>query len=66
MSNLGRELFQAAGDGHVNKVSALLKDHPDINVNWLNYYQRTALHAASDHNWDYIVSCWHTLASMST
>ena len=29
------------------EVSSLLRDHPEIDVNWTNEYQLTALHAAS-------------------
>jgi len=39
-------LYDAAQDGRVSEVSSLLRDHPDINVNWTDYNHRTALHAA--------------------
>jgi len=39
-------LFDAAWGGSVDGVSSLLKDHPEINVNWTNDHQLTPLHAA--------------------
>ena len=44
---LGKQLYSAAEDGRVFEVSSLLRDHPEINVNWAYYYQETALHIAS-------------------
>jgi len=38
-----KKLFDAARDGDVIELSALLKDHPEVNVNWRN----GPLHAAS-------------------
>ena len=44
-----RKLFNAAQDGRVPELSSLLRDHPEINVNWANpsYFKWTALHTAS-------------------
>jgi len=41
------KLYYAARDGNVSELSSLLRDHPEINVNWTNEYQWTALHIAS-------------------
>ena len=43
---VGQKLYDAAEDGDAFEVSSLLRDHPDINVNWTDYNHRTALHAA--------------------
>ena len=42
-------LFDAAWSGSVDDLSSLLRDRPDVNVNWTNpdKYQWTPLHAAS-------------------
>jgi len=44
-----KKLYYAAGDGRGSEVSSLLKDHPEINVNWTNqsYDQWSPLHLAS-------------------
>jgi len=44
-----KQLFDAAGYDRVSAVSSLLRDHPDINVNWTipEYNHQTALHIAS-------------------
>jgi len=46
------QLYDAARDGLVSEVSSLLRDNPEINVNWTNpgFYQFAALHSAS--RWD--------------
>ena len=47
---VGKQLCDAAEDGRVSDVSSLLRDHPDINVNWTNPDNDdpwTALHNAS-------------------
>ena len=37
MSNpVGKKLYDAARGGRVSEVSSLLRDHPEINVNWRN------------------------------
>ena len=41
-----KQLYDAARDGRVSEVSSLLKDHPEIDVNWQGNTQWTALHAA--------------------
>ena len=41
------QLYDASFRGRVSEVSSLLRDHPEIDVNWTNEYQFTALHAAS-------------------
>ena len=40
-------LYYAAQGGHASLVSALLRDHADLNVSWADSRQRTALHVAS-------------------
>jgi len=47
-----QKLYDAARDGLVSEVSSLLRDNPEINVNWTNpgFYQFAALHRAS--RWD--------------
>ena len=42
-----KQLFDAAGDDDVSEVSSLLSDHPDIDVNFSNQDQWTALYVAS-------------------
>ena len=42
-----RQLHDAAYSDIVDEVSSLLRDHSEINVNWTDTNQRTALHAAS-------------------
>jgi len=52
MSNfVEKQLLDAAKNGLVSEVSSLLKDHPEINVNWTNpdSHHRTALQAASSY-----------------
>ena len=44
---MGSQLLDAARDGRVSEVSSLLRDHPEINVNWTDYAQWTPLHTAS-------------------
>ena len=44
---LGKQLFDAAYGSRVSEVSSLLRDHPDINVNWTDEYQEAALHITS-------------------
>ena len=41
------KVYNAALGGLVSEVSSLLRDHPEINVNWTNYEQWTPLHRAS-------------------
>jgi len=53
MSDLvGKKLYDAAEYGRVSEVWSLLRDHPEINVNWTNpdHNQWTALHTASLHD----------------
>ena len=40
-------LIEAATDGLVSEVSSLLKNNPEINVNWTDSTRWTPLHAAS-------------------
>jgi len=42
-----QKLYDAARAGRASEVSSLLRDYPEINVNWTNDIQWTALHAAS-------------------
>ena len=43
-----KKLFDAAWDGRASEVSSLLRDHPEINVNWSKEGSGwTSLHAAS-------------------
>ena len=43
-----QKLWDAARYGHISEVSSLLRDHPEIDVNWTdNGNLITALHAAS-------------------
>ena len=44
-----KKLYNAAEGGNASEVSSLLRDHPEINVNWTDpdYTQWTALHVAS-------------------
>ena len=44
---MGKQLYDAAEDGRLSEVSSLLRDHPEINVNWTDYAQWTPLHTAS-------------------
>jgi len=46
---VGKRLFDAAENGHTSEVSSLLRDYPEINVNWANpgSHQWTPLHNAS-------------------
>ena len=44
---VGKKLYNAANVGHASEVSSLLRDHPDIDVNWTISDKWTALHAAS-------------------
>ena len=44
---VGKKLSATAGAGRVSEVSSLLRDHPDIDVNWTISDKWTALHAAS-------------------
>ena len=46
-SPMEKQLIESLLSGHVEGVEALLKDHPDFNVNWGDEIKRTALHAAS-------------------
>jgi len=39
-------LYDVVSDGLDSEVSSLLRDHPEINVNWTDDYQWTSLHAA--------------------
>jgi len=56
MSNpVEKQLYDAAGDGRVSEVSSLLRDHPEINVDWTNGNYWTPLHAASFHDHDEVV-----------
>ena len=40
-------LIEAAEQGDVEAVSTLLRDHPEINVNWQDESHWTALHVSS-------------------
>ena len=42
------QLYDAAKKDRTSKVSPLLRDHPEINVNWTDDIQWTALHIASE------------------
>ena len=44
-----KKLYDATAGGRVSEVSSLLRNHPEIDVNWTNpdNYQWTPLHAAS-------------------
>ena len=42
-----KELYYAASSGCVSEVSSLLRDHPEIKVNWTDRARRTPLHIAS-------------------
>ena len=56
MSDLVQEkLSDAALHGRVSEVSSLLNDHPEINVNWIDEIQYTALHIASLEGHDEVV-----------
>jgi len=35
MTSVEQKLYDAAEDGRVSDVVSLLRDHPDINVNWI-------------------------------
>ena len=52
-----KQLCVAANAGHAPEVCSLLRDHPEIDVNWANDYdfRWTALHAASYHGHDEVV-----------
>ena len=41
------QLYSAAWKGLVSDVASLLRDHPEIKVNWTDSEQWTALHMAS-------------------
>ena len=41
------QFYVAAQYGRVSEVSSLLRDHPEINVNWQDNTQWTPLHIAS-------------------
>jgi len=41
------KLWDAAENGRASEVSSLLRDHPEINVNWTDNEQWTPLHVAS-------------------
>ena len=43
---LGKELY-AAKNGRASEVSFLLRDHPEVDINWTNEYSWTALQVAS-------------------
>ena len=45
--SVGKKLYEAAKNDRVSEVSSLLRDHPEINVNWSNEHQWSSLHAAS-------------------
>ena len=42
-----KKLCDAAEKGRASVVSSLLRDHPEINVNWTNEDEWTALYIAS-------------------
>jgi len=44
---VGQKLHDAAWEGCASEVSSLLRDQPEINVNWSNPLQWTPLHATS-------------------
>ena len=46
---VGSQLYGAVKNGRVSEVSALLRDHPGVNVNWTNTLQWTPLHVASSY-----------------
>ena len=46
---VGSQLYDAVKNGRVSEVSALLRDHPGVNVNWTNTLQWTPLHVASSY-----------------
>ena len=50
-----QQLHDAAEGGHVSEVSFLLRDHPEINVNWAIEHQMTPLHTASCNGHDEVV-----------
>ena len=43
-----QQLINAALDGKVEEVEALLRDNPGLDVNWLDSNSRTPLHCAAD------------------
>ena len=45
--SMGEQLHDAARSGSVDDVSFLLRDHPEIDVNWADLAQWTPLHIAS-------------------
>ena len=48
MSDLvGKKLYLASYNGLASEVSSLLRDHPEINVNWADSDKWTALHVAA-------------------
>jgi len=63
---VGKKLFDAAGGGHVSEVSSLLRDHPEIDVNWTKNEQWTALHAASHYGHAEVAKLLLAQTSMST
>ena len=46
---VGSQLYDAAYNGSVSELSSLLRNHPEINVNWTNVSEETPLHAASSY-----------------
>ena len=44
---LGRRLFYASASGSLSNVSSLLREHPEIDVNWTNTDHYSSLHTAS-------------------
>jgi len=44
---VGKKFYSAVWSGRVSEVSSLLRDHPEINVNWTDSGRWTSLHHAS-------------------
>ena len=49
MASVEQRLYNAAEYGRIEEVEALLRDHPDLDVNWANHDSWPALHFASWH-----------------
>ena len=45
---VGWKLYAASEGDRVSRVSSLLRDHPEINVNWTNEDEWASLHVASN------------------
>jgi len=55
MASVEQRLYNAAEYGHFEEVEALLRDHPDLNVNWKDLRGFTALSWASWHGHTQVV-----------